>query len=167
MKKISIRSLWSTRLLVIALLLSLLLAACGGGATEATEAPAGDSSAEATEPAVEATEPPAEEPVATEPPADDGAGSEAPAGAPSYATDIQPIFNASCSSCHGSRASGGVQLNSFENLMASNVITAGDSAGSVLWQEVDSGSMPKAGGKLSAEQIQLIADWINAGANNN
>jgi mono/diheme cytochrome c family protein len=160
-------------LVVVTLLLSLILAACGGGATEATEAPASDSSSEATEPAVEATqppeeatEPPAEEPAATEPPADDGAGSEAPAGAPSFANDIQPIFNASCSSCHGSRASGGVQLDSFESLMASNVITAGDAAGSILWQEVESGSMPKAGGKLSAEQIQLIADWINAGANN-
>ena len=133
-------------LLVLFLLFTIVLAACGGGA-EPTQAPSGEA---------EATEPPAE----NEPDAG------APAGSPGFSADIQPIFDASCSGCHGSRASGGVQLNSYENLMGSNVVTAGDSAGSVLWQVVDSGEMPKAGQPLSAEKVQLIADWINAGANN-
>ncbi len=169
MLKITRKQPIHSRLLVFLLLFVFLLAACGGGA-EPTQAPASDAEAveqpaateapvEATEPAAEATEPPAE---ATQPPAEGEPG----AGAPSFSADIQPIFNASCSSCHGSRASGGVQLNSYENLMASNVVISGDSAGSLLWQVVDSGRMPQAGQRLSPEQVQLIADWINAGANN-
>jgi mono/diheme cytochrome c family protein len=151
MKKVIYPSQFSFRLLVLVLLLSLVLAACGGGA-DATKAPASDTSSETA-----ATEAPA---------AGSGSGSDASTGAPSYANDIQPILNASCSSCHGSRASGGVQLNSYDNLMGSNVVTAGDSAGSILWQVVDSGIMPQVGKRLSAEQVQKIADWINAGANN-
>jgi mono/diheme cytochrome c family protein len=152
------------QILVFLLLFAFLLAACGGGA-EPTQAPASEAevteqpAAAETEPPAEATEPPAE---ATQPPTEGESGG----GAPSFSADIQPIFNGSCASCHGSRASGGVQLNSYDNLMASNVVNAGDSAGSVLWQVVDSGIMPKAGQQLSAEQVQLIADWINAGANN-
>jgi mono/diheme cytochrome c family protein len=146
MKKL-VSSQLSFRLLVVSLVLTLALVGCGGSAAS-TEAPASGSGVAEATPTDAETEP------------------AAPAGTASFSKDIQPIFNASCSSCHGNRASGGVQLNSYESLMSSNVVSAGDSAGSVLWQVVDSGVMPKAGQRLSAEQVQLIADWINAGANN-
>jgi hypothetical protein len=47
------------------------------------------------------------------------------------------------------------------------VIAAGSSAESVLVDLAASGKMPKRGPKLTAEQIQIISDWINAGALNN
>ena len=46
-----------------------------------------------------------------------------------YETEIQPIFNSSCTNCHGN--SGGLSLSSYSNLMSTNVIVAGDHAASI------------------------------------
>jgi hypothetical protein len=62
-------------------------------------------------------------------------------------------------------------LNTYENLMAGSengpVVVPGDSAGSLLVDMISSGEMPKRGDKLTADEIQTISDWINAGAPNN
>jgi mono/diheme cytochrome c family protein len=89
-----------------------------------------------------------------------------PAGI-NYLDDIQPIFDANCTSCHGSAA--GLNLTSYSNLMnGSNdgdVITPLNHSNSILWQEIDLGSMPPGSNdNLSSSQINLIAQWIDAGA---
>lgn len=90
----------------------------------------------------------------------------------SYAKDIQPIFQSRCASCHiGKAKSAGLNLGSYESLMAGSqdgpVIIAGDAGQSYLVEKITAGEMPKRGPKLTPAQIQLITDWVNAGAPNN
>lgn len=94
----------------------------------------------------------------------------------SYINDVQPIFNASCTSCHG--ISGGVNLNSYQSLIASdgnfygtNLVVPGDAAASGLVDKIeanpDFGTRMPQGGTLSGNQIETIKAWINEGALNN
>ena len=91
-----------------------------------------------------------------------------------YATQIQPIFNANCTSCHGS--SGGVNLSSFEALMGStgnfygsSLVVAGDPDASGLVDKIEpnpqNGSRMPQGGSLQQSEIDLIRQWITEGAN--
>ena len=85
-----------------------------------------------------------------------------------YDTEIQPIFDNSCVICHsGPNPSGGLNLSSYENVMAANIIDIGNYENSMIWQEISSGDMPNNIANnnlgipdLSEEQIQLIANWI-------
>ena len=89
-----------------------------------------------------------------------------------YDNEIQPIFDNSCMPCHqGNNPSGGLDLSSYENVMAGGnsgaVVISGDYENSILWQEVESGSMPNntANGPLgipdlTSEEIALIENWI-------
>ena len=47
------------------------------------------------------------------------------------------------------------------------VIDAGDHTNSLLWQYVNSGFMPPGNSNLTASQINLIATWIDEGAEDN
>ena len=47
------------------------------------------------------------------------------------------------------------------------VIIPGDAGDSLMVQKLVKGTMPKRGPKLTPVQIQIITDWINAGAPNN
>lgn len=87
----------------------------------------------------------------------------------SFAADIQPIFNANCTSCHG-----GVQnlsLESYENLshgsINGQVIIPGNPEQSRLIQYVAGGYMPYGGPQLSPDQIQMLINWVAVGAPNN
>ncbi len=91
-----------------------------------------------------------------------------------YPTQIQPIFNASCTSCHGSN--GGVNLTSFEALMGStgvnygsNLVVAGDPDASGLVDKIEPnpqfGNQMPQGGMLQQSEIDLIRQWISEGAN--
>ena len=83
-----------------------------------------------------------------------------------YQTQIQPLFNNSCISCHG--GSGGLSLTSYDNIMnggnSGDVVIPYDHASSLLWQYVNSGFMPPNGSDLTIEAVELIADWIDEGA---
>lgn len=90
----------------------------------------------------------------------------------SYTNDIRPILEGRCSTCHtGKLVSNGLNMESYESLMAGSqhgpVIVPGNAGGSLLVEKLTSGQMPKRGPKLTPAQIQLIIDWINAGALNN
>ena len=87
----------------------------------------------------------------------------------SYASVIQPIFNANCGNCHLGSSSGGLNLSSYSNLMSDDVIVPGDLAASKLYDRITrnegaSGFMPEDGNSLSDSQIQLIETWIEEGA---
>ena len=83
-----------------------------------------------------------------------------------YDTHIQPIFNENCTSCHGS--SGGLNLTNYDNLMIGSdngaVIEPGDHLGSKLWQQIESGLMPKYNDRLTDAMVELIGSWIDDGA---
>jgi mono/diheme cytochrome c family protein len=148
----------------IILLVVGLLAACG---SQPTQAPA----SQPTDTAVSGTE----APLAADTSAADSSptAEAAPAGASvSFATDILPMLESRCVSCHGGdRTEKGLSLKSYSDAMAGSergaVITPGDADNSVLADMVISQKMPKRGPKLTPSQIQLIVDWINQGALDN
>lgn len=146
------------------LLLSFVMAACAG-TSQPTAAPT------ATESIPTATLVPTETaaPLIPDAPA---TATEAPPASVSFANDVMPILQTSCIECHGVRQiKEGLDLQTYEGLMAGSfkgpVIVPGSAAESVLIELVAKGEMPNRGPKLTAEQIQIIADWINAGAPKN
>ena len=87
-----------------------------------------------------------------------------------YASDIQPIFDSNCTSCHGyPNQYGDLVLFSYDDLMNSGTVVPGDASSSSLYdritrEESENGDMPPTG-SLSDEEIALIEAWINNGAN--
>lgn len=159
-------------LIVSALLATLILAGCGGNAAQTTPEPA-----PATEAAPQPTEIPATEEAATEAPTTEEVVVEAPAtdevvAAISYAAQIQPIFDNKCIKCHGvDSVKEGLDMRTYDALMAGShngaVIVPGDAENSVTVDLLVRGKMPKRGPKLTAEETQLIIDWVTQGAQNN
>ena len=80
-----------------------------------------------------------------------------------YNTQIQPIFDNNCTSCHMyGNASGGSTLTSYSSVMTNSnsgaSMVIGDHASSLLWHRVNNGSMPPQNNPdLSAYQINLVA----------
>lgn len=97
-----------------------------------------------------------------------------------YASDIKPIFDASCIKCHGDqkKPKGKLRLDSLQGIMKGSedgkVIEPGKSAKSMLVINVahlgdDEDYMPPPKNKLgikqlTPEQIGLIRAWIDQGA---
>ena len=101
-----------------------------------------------------------------------GSTGAAPSVEISYANDVRPILESRCGSCHmGEFVSEGLDMNTYESLLAGSqnglVIIPGDANDSLLVQKITAGKMPKRGPKLTPSQIQIITDWIDAGALNN
>jgi mono/diheme cytochrome c family protein len=89
---------------------------------------------------------------------------------PTFNMDILPIFQKSCTMCHGNL--GGWTGTSYQSVMTTGdhapVVIPGDVANSVLAQKLlgtssFGGIMPPSG-KLPDATIQIILDWIEAGA---
>ena len=92
----------------------------------------------------------------------------------SYTNQIQPIFNTNCTSCHVGGGAATLDLTSYDGAMSGGVsglsIIYGDYENSELYIRLvlpqgTAGSMPP-NDPLSQEEIDLIGDWINEGANN-
>lgn len=107
-----------------------------------------------------------------------GNGNEPPAE-PTF-SNVLEIFNNNCgdSSCHIGGRTSGVQLDSYENVTESEgvqygelVVQPNDAAGSPLVDKIepspDEGQRMPVGGTLSDNQISLIREWIDEGAQNN
>lgn len=157
-------------LVSLSLLAAMLLNACGTSAPvaepPAAETQTPDTLAEPTAVAeiLPATEAPAEPEPAPAPQADNASVS--------FSADVMPILQDSCISCHGGqRTSAGLDLKSYASLMSGGqdglAVIPGDAASSPLVTLSESGKMPKRGSKLTPEQIQILKDWVNAGAPNN
>jgi len=89
-----------------------------------------------------------------------------------FRTDIQPILENSCVSCHGrGRVKGGLKMESREQLLAGGdsgpVVVSGKSGESLLIQLVSGvdpdNIMPQKGKRLTAEQVGLVRAWIDQG----
>jgi uncharacterized membrane protein len=138
---------------IVSALVIFLLTACGAGATPIPP----------TAPASIPTDVP---PVST--------STNVPAAATtvSFANDVSPILQSRCFDCHGGQdTKAGLSIKSYQALMAGSkngpVIIAGDPANSLLIQLIQQGEMPKRGPKLTPDQLQILIDWITAGALNN
>lgn len=161
-------------ILTISLLANIILVGCGTKAepaeantpqsTDPLEAPA-----EMTEPLP--TEAPTEAAVEAEEPSPTEAPSEASAVV-SFANDVLPIIESRCVNCHGGdRIEEGLLLRTYDEIMAGSdngpIILPGDVVNSLLLELVANQKMPKRGPKLTPPQVQLISDWVAAGAPNN
>ena len=91
---------------------------------------------------------------------------------PSYMRDIRPILQRQCQGCHQpALKTSKLDLTTFEALQAGGqrgaALKPGDAAGSLIVKFISGElkpQMPMAQPPLTAEQIQLVRDWIAAGA---
>lgn len=87
---------------------------------------------------------------------------------PVFATDILPLLNSRCNSCHSSASSsgsgGGNILDSYTEVKKQ--ADSGKLLGSIQHASGYS-AMPKNSGKIPACEIQKIQNWISSGALNN
>jgi mono/diheme cytochrome c family protein len=108
-----------------------------------------------------------------------------PSSDPSLASDIQPIFNKSCAfaNCHDASAQAALDLSAGKartnlvnvpaTLDPSKVRLIPNQADSsylvfmIVPQSNGKSQMPIGGNPLSDNEIQLIKNWIDAGAKNN
>ena len=85
-----------------------------------------------------------------------------------YNTEIQPILDTKCASCHQGAASyfGGLSLTSYDELIAGGYTTGGIISTGLLENYITTGYMPPYGADayLNAEEVSLIIQWINEGA---
>lgn len=96
---------------------------------------------------------------------------------PSYSRDIQPLFNAYCTRCHGPTvAENGLRLDSYQAVMKGtkygSVVVPSISSVSTLMFVLDGTvsrqiSMPQEDHRLTPNRIENIRFWIDAGAPNN
>jgi predicted small secreted protein len=93
-------------------------------------------------------------------------------GTVSFSKDVLPVFQSRCINCHGGeKTEKGLNMTSYDKLMAGSekgpVVIAGDPVNSKLIQMIQQGKMPKRGPKLLPDQLQILTDWVKAGALNN
>ena len=75
-----------------------------------------------------------------------------------YETQIQPIFNTSCTNCHGyPNQYGNLVLFSYNDVMNSGTVVAGDAESSSLYDRIvrpnsDPGDMPPGNDELSTSE---------------
>jgi mono/diheme cytochrome c family protein len=111
-----------------------------------------------------------------------GTPTESPAGAPTempsetltapptFEADVSPIFEKECIVCHGSM--GGWDASNYQSVMTSGnhapVVIPGDENGSLLAKKLlgtqEEGNFMPPKGKLPDDEIQVILNWIAAGA---
>lgn len=84
--------------------------------------------------------------------------------------DIWPILKAHCFDCHGATdlLEGGLDLRQVRLMHAGGesgpAIVNGDSEGSLIFQRVRDGEMPPGEAKVSADELETLRRWIDAGA---
>ncbi len=93
-----------------------------------------------------------------------------------FTTRVKPIFDANCARCHGGENHrGGLNMDTRESLLKGGhdgaVIVPGDPAKSLLVKLIrhegpadDPMDMPPKKPKLSDDDIQVVSEWIKAGA---
>ncbi|MCJ7529964.1 MAG: hypothetical protein MUO64_02885 [Anaerolineales bacterium] len=93
-------------------------------------------------------------------------GATAAIPAISWLTDIQPIFQERCGTCHNAQmAIAGMDLTTYQEALKGSqngaVITVGDAQASKLVQIQSAGGHP---GQLTSEELAIIVEWIKVGA---
>lgn len=87
----------------------------------------------------------------------------------SYENEIRPLFKERCYACHGAlKQKGGLRVDTVAFLKEANALVAGDPNASELVARIRSGDdderMPPEGHALSPDQVNVIVEWIAAGA---
>lgn len=86
----------------------------------------------------------------------------------SFTEQVAPILVNRCGNCHVSGSRGNFNMASFAALMKGPpegvVIFPGDAVGSRLIETIETGDMPRGGGKVSAKELETLKAWVVAGA---
>ncbi len=86
-----------------------------------------------------------------------------------FERDVLPILTAHCLKCHsGDKPQAGLDMRSPVGMLQGGdngpVLVKGAAARSSLFAKVSKGEMPPGKTKLTAGQVQILRDWIDAGA---
>jgi mono/diheme cytochrome c family protein len=113
-------------------------------------------------------------PAITQTPTAETGGMATPGAIPSFSGQILPILQTNCSVCHNQQTKlGGWDASTYSAVMtggdAGPAVIANDATNSLLAKKLlgAQGSIMPPSGKLPPDVIQLILDWINAGAPDN
>lgn len=82
----------------------------------------------------------------------------------SFTSDVVPLLQSSCKSCHGAGGSGGVSL--FTAAGAADYAAIKGSISSII-RSVQRGSMPPSGPQFTAAQTKILQDWQAGGTPQN
>ncbi len=86
----------------------------------------------------------------------------------SFTGAVAPILVSRCGRCHVSDSKGGFNMANFAALMKGPpegvVVFAGDTIGSRLIETIETGDMPRGGGKVTPQELETLKAWIVAGA---
>ncbi len=86
----------------------------------------------------------------------------------SFVSQVAPILSSKCGGCHVSGNKGGFSLSSYAVLMKGPsegvVVFPGDTIGSRLIETIETGDMPRGGGKVAPQELAILKRWINEGA---
>ena len=89
-------------------------------------------------------------------------------GAPTFETDVMPIFKAKCLACHGAGvAQGKLDLRSPEAVLRGGAsgpsVQPGAAAKSLLMDKIVTGQMPPGKTKMTAAEMDQVRAWIDKG----
>src|SRR4051794_10867715 len=89
-----------------------------------------------------------------------------PDKSPEFTSEIRPILQAKCWSCHGETSpQAGLSLRTADSILKGGksgpALKPGSSAGSLLIEKVVSKAMPPGEGKLTATEITLLRSWVD------
>jgi len=94
--------------------------------------------------------------------------SQPAAGTVSFTKQIAPLLVAKCGGCHVSRNRGMLSMATFEALMKGNkdgpIVLPGKGTGSRIAEVIESGDMPRGGGKVGRSELAMLVRWIDEGA---
>lgn len=86
----------------------------------------------------------------------------------SFTKIVAPILRRRCGRCHVADTKGKFSMATFTALMKGPpegvVIFAGDIAGSRLIEIIESGDMPRGGGRVTPQELTTLKSWIQTGA---
>ncbi len=89
-----------------------------------------------------------------------------PEGEISYATDMQPFFDAKCASCHPDDSPPDLQSGtSYNSLLSGGYINTADPAGSLLYLKIAPGGTMET--YSTPTETAMTLKWIEQGAKNN
>lgn len=90
------------------------------------------------------------------------------AGGISFTRQIAPFLIARCGNCHVTGSRGGLNFASYELIEKGSqgklLLVKGDSKNSEGIREIESGNMPRGGGKVAPEELAIFKKWIDDGA---
>jgi mono/diheme cytochrome c family protein len=82
----------------------------------------------------------------------------------SFSRQVAPLLVRHCGNCHVAGRKGGFQMQSYVALMSSGMVQKGAGQASRLVEVIETGDMPRGGGKVSRDDLATIIRWIDSGA---